>query len=546
MALQLTATNAQDTRSQERGEIKDAEFIIRKDRVLTLPKQPRVFEKTPALPSTQSKGNYTYQVRDFFLDLKPVVTEAKPFQRPFENQRNRLFHNYAKIGYGNYQSPLAELYINSVESDYLNYGVFLKHQGFYQGPVDGKNSAEDYTKIRVDGAFFQESNEFFGKMGYDRDKYNFYGYTPIPGLEVFPDDIAQVFHTVYGNVGLRKIDKDELLDYEASLSLRLFNDNYLAREHEVGVKARLGLKANDDRLRGGIDAEAFISSPSDSTYSDINRNYAKIFPNVAYVNEDFNIKAGANIVMENDVIAGKSSNFHVFPNIAGAYRLSESFGVYAEYKGDVLRKTYYDFVMENPFLGPSPALRNSVQKFQIDAGIQGSLNEALTYKTGIKFGEFNQMHFYGNHFSDSTRFQLIYDDVTQVLNYHLSLGWQYEHWYKLQASANYFHYELSNVGSPWHRPEWEIKLENRFMAGEKWLLSANANLLGGLQALNLQSGERTDLKTIVDLSARADYSITPRFSVFVEGNNLLNQNYERYWNYRVRGIQGIGGLSFKF
>src|SRR5690606_18064374 len=209
---------------------------------------------------------------------------------------------------------------------------------------------------------------------------------PIPGLEVFPDDIAQVFHTVYGNVGLRKIDKDELLDYEASLSLRLFNDNYLAREHEVGVKARLGLKANDDRLRGGIDAEAFISSPSDSTYSDINRNYAKIFPNVAYVNEDFNIKAGANIVMENDVIAGKSSNFHVFPNIAGAYRLSESFGVYAEYKGDVLRKTYYDFVMENPFLGPSPALRNSVQKFQIDAGIQGSLNEALTYKTGIKFG----------------------------------------------------------------------------------------------------------------------------------------------------------------
>src|SRR5690554_6737871 len=122
--IQTSVANAQDTQAQERGEIKDAEFIIRKDRVLTLPKQPRVFERTPVLPSTQSKGSYTYQVRDFFLDLKPLITEAKPAQRSFQSKRNRLFHNYAKIGYGNYQSPLAELYVNNVESDYLNYGVF--------------------------------------------------------------------------------------------------------------------------------------------------------------------------------------------------------------------------------------------------------------------------------------------------------------------------------------------------------------------------------------------------------------------------------------
>ena len=544
--IQISAAFAQDTQARERGEIKDAEFIIRKGRVLTLPKQPRVFERTPTLPNTQSKGSYSYDVKNFFLDLQPVVTDTQPFVKNFPDPRGMLYHNYAKVGYGNYQSPLAELYINSIESDYLNFGVFLKHQGFYVGPVDGKNSAEDHTNIRLDASYFQEDIEFFGKLGYDRDKHHFYGYRTIPGIETQAEGISQIFNTIYGSVGLRRISRQEMFNYQASLSLRLFNDNYFAREHEAGIKASLGIKADDDRLRGGVEAQVFISSPSDSLYSDINRNYAKIFPYVEYTNEDFKVRAGANLVLENDELVNKSSNFHVFPSLFASYHLSESFGIYAEYEGDVIRKTYYDFAMENPFLGPSAQLLNTVQNFQADAGVTGAINDQLTYKAGIKFGEFSNMHFYGNHVSDSAKFQLIYDGITQLLNYHVGIGWKYENWYRLQASANYYHYKLSDISSPWHKPEWEIGLDNSFMPGEKWLVTANANLLGGIQVLNLQSSETATLSPIIDLSARADYSITPRFSVFAEGNNLLNQKNERYWNYRVRGIQGIAGLSFKF
>lgn len=535
---------AQDTQPRERGEVKDAEFIIRKDRVLTLPKQPRVFEKTPPLPSTQSKGSYTYEVRNFFLDLKPTVTDTPPFQRNFTSNRGHLYHSYVKAGYGNYQSPLAELYINNVENDFLNYGLFLKHQGFYEGPVDGKNSAEDHTNIRLDGSYFQDDIEFFGKLGYDRDKHHFYGYRP--GLEVSRDTIGQIFNTIYGNVGLRRIDRDALIHYEASLGLRLFNDNYSSREHEVGLNAKLGIKANDERWRGGLDIQGSISSPSDTTYANINRNYGRLYPYVQFSDEQFKVRAGANLVVENDGLPDMSTNFHVFPNISASYHLSESFGIYAELEGNVIRKTYYDFVMENPFLGPSAELKNTVQKFQVDAGVKGAINDELTYNTGIRYGDYQNMHFYSNHVADSTRFQLIYDSGTKVLNYHVSVGWKYEDWYKLQASGNYYHYELSDISSPWHRPEWALGVENYFMPGEQWFITANLNLLGGIQALNLQSAESTTMNPIIDLAAKVDYAVTPRLSVFVEGNNLLNQKNERHWNYRSRGIQGIGGLTFKF
>lgn len=535
---------AQDTQPRERGEVKDAEFIIRKDRVLTLPKQPRVFERTPPLPSTQSKGSYSYEVKNFFLDAKPAVTDTEAFQKNFGSNRGMLYHSYVKAGYGNYQSPLGELYINNVESDFLNYGVFLKHQGFYEGPVDGKNSAEDHTSVRLDGSYFQEDIEFFGKLGYDRDKHHFYGYHP--SLEVARDTISQILNTIYGNVGLRRIDREAMFYYEASLGLRLLNDNYSAREHEASLSAKFGIKANDERWRGGLGIQGFVSSPSDITYSGINRNYGKLSPYVQFADEQFKIKAGANLVVDNDGLPEMSTNFHVFPSIAASYHLSESFGIYAEYEGDVLRKTYYDFVMENPFLGPSAELKNTVQNFQVDAGVKGAINDELSYKTGVRYGNYENMHFYGNHVADSARFQLIYDSGTKVLNYHVSVGWKYEDWYKLQASGNYYHYELSDISSPWHRPEWTLGVENYIMPNDKWFITANLNLLGGIQALNLQSAETTTLNPVMDLAAKVDYAFTPRFSVFVEGNNLLNQKNERYWNYRVRGIQGIGGLTFKF
>src|SRR5690606_19730068 len=197
----------------------------------------------------------------------------------------------------------------------------------------------------------------------------------------------------------------------------------IAREHEVGVKALVGLGPIEGKFRGGIEAQAFISSPSDSTYSDINRQFLKLHPYVGYTQDNFRIKAGINMVIENDVIPNKSSDFYIFPSLSASYHVSESFGLYATFEGDVLRKTYFDFATENPFLGPSDHLRNTIKKFQLDAGVMGAVNDAVSYKTGIKFGDFGNMHFFGNHERDSTRFQLIYDD-SKVLNYHASLGWK--------------------------------------------------------------------------------------------------------------------------
>ncbi|MDN3670880.1 TonB-dependent receptor [Echinicola jeungdonensis] len=539
----LSPVLGQEKQGNERGEVKDTEFIIRKDRVLTLPKKNKNFEKVPALPQPEGLDKFDYEVRDFFFQLDPSPSKMKPYQKRFESSTGETYHSFVKLGYGNYQSPLAELHLNNLESDYLNYGVYLKHQGFYEGPIDKKNSAEDHTNIRIAANYFMEYFEAFGKIGYDRDKYHFYGYTP--NLEINPEDIGQIFHTLFGRGGIRNIDRMDPFNYEISLGARIFNDDYSAREHQVDLNANAYYQISDN-FKGGLEGQAFLTSPSDETYSDLNRNYLKASPYLEFKNEKFKLLAGANIILENDEIPGKSSSAHLFPRLKANYQLEEEFGLYASFEGDVQRNTYYSFVQENPYLGPSEKLLNTIQDFKATGGIKGNINDAFTYKFAISYGQYDQMHFYGNHENDSTRFQVVYDSTTNVLNYKGGIGYEFDKIYQLNAEVNYYHYSLESLTGAWHRPKWTLDVRNQFTPDARWLIQANAKVMGGINAINFQSDRTSTLNPIIDLQVKADYKLTDQFSLFVEGNNLLHQRNQRFWNYPSRGIQGIGGLTFKF
>lgn len=124
-----------------------------------------------------------------------------------------------------------------------------------------------------------------------------------------------------------------------------------------------------------------------------------------------------------------------------------------------------------------------------------------------------------------------------------------------------YQYELSSQQEAWHRPVWEVRINNQVTPIDRLLLQANLNFMGGVkgrgapivQDLGEIGGvmvpptfEVVNLKTIADLQLKADFKITDRFSIFAEGNNILNGQNTRWMNYPVRGIQLLGGASFKF
>jgi hypothetical protein len=536
------------TFGQQAGEVKDQEFVIRKDRVLTLPKQVRKFERLPVLPTPKSSSAFNYTVRPYFLSLAPEVIKPEVAQKQWPRNQEEMFPGFARIGYGNYSSPIIEGRYNYWEEEDFNIGIKLKHEGFYKGPIDGSNSGENFTNFKADGSLYRDFIQLYGGLEYDRHEFNFYGYNPDnPFLEDFIPS-QNILNTYKISAGIQDIDKMDFLNYDASFLIRGFNDRFMASESEIGVKAVSDFWF-DESLKTTVNMQLSLTNPKDELYADINRNYFKVNPYVSYIKKGIYVKAGVNIIMENDVALNKDSDFYFFPQLDAHYMLSDEIGIYAGFEGDVIRKTYLDFVNENPFLGPSESLLNTVQNYIAKAGVKGTINDELTYEAGISVGKFTNMHFFTNNPSDTLRFNIVYDDDTRVMNYSAKVGWQYDGWYRLIGKANYYYYNTSNLEAAFHRPEWELSLNNNFTFNEKWLVQLNANLMGGIQAFVDYGPEESDLKelpAILDIQLKADYQVSEKVSVFAVGNNLLNRQNQRFLNYPVRGIQGILGVTVRF
>lgn len=548
--------------TQERGAVTDQEFVIRKDRVLTVPVQPRMYEKLPVLPKPTGLNEYNYLVTSYPLNLKPLELKAEPSQKVYSPERLDLYQGYIKAGYGNFASPLLEARYMGTEITDFNYSLQLNHQSFGKGPVLAEESKEAHTNLGFDGSYFTDLVEVFGGLSWNQDSYQFYGLDP----NYLTDEAGQfkgfdgnVLHAVEAKAGIRELEKVGPISYEAQLSFRNFTDSYMVKENQFGAEGSLTFRPTED-WAGKVGLSYFSTSPEDVNYS-LKRTYFAVRPTISYKYEAFNFTAGLNLVSENDSLEDKSSNFHVFPVLKANYQFAEEFGFFAEFSGDVQRNTYYSFVSENPYLGPSDQLLNTVQNYKVEGGIEGQFGGAFSYRGAINMSRYNQMHFFVNNYTnnlvttDSARFSLVYDDKTTVFNINAELGYKFSDMYSLNSRLDLYQYDLSTQAEAWSRPVWELRVNNQFTPFQRLIVQANLNLMGGIKARGHDLSdivgftgpyEVVKLKTIADLQLKADYGITDRISVFAEGNNLLNGQNMRWLNYPTRGIQFIGGASFKF
>ncbi|AMQ56868.1 hypothetical protein [Algoriphagus sanaruensis] len=545
--------------TQKQGEVTDQEFVIRKDRVLTVPTQPRAFEKLPVLPQPKGIENFSYTLTPFFLNIPALQLHPTALDKQYRKERVELYPGFIRAGYGNFASPLLEARYMSISPEPLNFALQLKHQSFGKGPVEvlGAQSPEAHTLFGGDVSYFLNKSEVFGGLSWGQDKYSFYGIDP---NFTIPDNVDFIGPIIANNIlnnlqvkaGIRDIEKTGPVSYEGQLSFRAFKDSYLARENEVGAKADLRFRTESD-WSGNLGLAFYHTNPEDETYQKT-RNYLTIRPRINYKYEAFQFSAGLNLVSENDSIPGKESDFKIFPVLKANYQFADEFGFFAELSGDVQRNTYFTFVNENPFLGPSSQLLNTTQNFKLAGGIEGQVQESIHYRAGIDISRYNNLHFFVNSITDSARFEIVYDEKSTVVNLNAELGFRFSEKYSMSSRLDLFQYDLSTQEEAWHRPVWALSINNQVKPFERLLLQANLNFMGGLKAKDYQFEslsipppfETVNLKAIADIQLKMDFKITDRISVFAEGNNLTNGKNMRWLNYPVRGVQLIGGASFKF
>jgi len=484
--------------------------------------------------------------------LSPVFVEINPG----ETYRR----NYLRAGFGNYMTPYAELFTNSLQSDEFALGFHARHLSSTGQIEDYATSAYSQNEASLYGKRYLKDKVLSAKLEYDRDVVHYYGFEPenYAGLDLSDDDLKQCFSLIGANIGLESnYKRGKKMNYAGLLDFYYLNDLYETNEMMVALDLNLNSKneyfAFVEKQELGIDLAVDYYNNKDSIQSQ-GTTIAKLKP---YINLDFEY-LNLFIGVEGALASDSSSKFYVYPEVRASYQVIPDYlRFYVSVTGGLHRNSYREITSINPWVNPIFPLGNTNTKFNIKGGLTGMFSQVIDYNFSVSYADVDNMLFFVNDFLSpynpetsinlANKFTGVYDQV-KITAVNLELGYRQSEQLQVLFTADYRNFKMTNEEKPWQTPAFIAKASAKYRLNRNISLTAdlfyNSCIYARTYDKNLQAVKKRS--GFVDVNLGGEYMFTDRISVFVQLNNVAAVKYFRWYNYPSQRINVMGGLTFSF
>ncbi len=522
-------------------------------------------KETPDLNDSISTTKKDVKYSIFSVPVASTFTPAKGKATTVERTKPiKVYDNYATLGFGNYTTILGELYSNFEISRSDNVGLFFRHNSS-QGQIKDVKLDNKFYDTNLDLSYTSRQSNATYRLdaGVEHQIYNWYGLPK--GSESWTDEFINQIdpqQTYFSGYIGGKIDLKDSFFERAALNVRYLGDAFSSSEIHAKFKPEFSFPLEGVNIK--IDADL------DYLGGNFNRNYtnsgsidysifnAGLIPSMSFETEDLTLSIGVAGYLSLDS-ENSETNFFMYPKINASYRLvDELLILYAGVDGGLEQNSFYNLKEQNPFISPTLALSPTSHLYDGFAGIKGKITNSVGYNLKASYGkDENRALFQLNAnnvflseykgYEHGNSFNVVYDDIN-TLGVFGELQVEVTDMVSIGFNANYFNYSTDRQSQAWNLPNIKASLFSNFNITEE--------LYGGVSIFYV--GERKDVKhafnsfTEVTLDAYVDanihigYRVSDRLSVFAKGSNLFSDNYEKWTNYPVQGIQGLVGVTYKF
>lgn len=539
-------------------------------------------KETPNIEDSETtqKEEVKYQIFSFPVASTFVPAKGKAAAVDKAKQE-KLYQNYLTLGFGNYKTALGELFVTHELDKYQYAGGMFRHQSS-QGGIDGAALDDAFGETSIQALYGYNRNEtsFKVDLGYKNEAYNWYGlplenpnYNPINASGVNPKHQYNTF-TVGSELAISKSFFDKL-----NFNYVGFSDNYGSKENRFIIRPAFNLELGDTSVKTKLGVDYMNSSfetiynlqtPDPAVATNIKKSNLIFSANPSFMilKDDLSVEVGAEVAyfsrmkdVFNGVKTDLDNEFFIFPKVKASYNVvREIMILFAGAEGGLKQNSYRDFVSQNKFLSPTLFLEPTNNQFNIYAGLKGKLMNTLAYnlKAGYDVSE-NVPLFKSNpylsdpseNYSYGNSYAVVYDNVKTLsffaelkadVNKDIALG--------VNVQANSFNTKYQEEA--WNLPTLKAGFTSDFNIGKKWYAGTQLFYVGERfdAYTNYQGFANPDakikLESYFDINAHIGYKYNERLTAFIKGNNLANQNYQRWLNYPVQGAQVILGASYKF
>ncbi len=485
----------------------------------------------------------------------------------------KMYNSYASLGLGNFNNAMADFYTSRALNRDETLDIGLNHNSS-RGDIDGSALDNVYYNTKLDASYAKKGRDLHwgANIGFQHQLYNWYG---IPD-GAFSEDVINSIderQNYYSLDAGARVTMDDSFFKNAEILGRRFWDATDSGENRAVFKTTFEFPVNQEMiaLRTKLD---YVGG--DFTYSNLNTedpsgiNYSHIQfginPNLTILQDDLTLNLGVGLVYGLDT-ENSDGNFYIYPNVTASYRLvDETVIAYGGIQGELRQNSFHDFVGENPFVSPTLDIQPTDEQYNAYVGLKGKLFSNLSYNIKGSYTAENRKplfklnpqnlfrndekgYFYGNSFEvfyDDAKTLGIFGELNLDINRNFSLG----------INAEVYDYDTETDNPAWNLPDMTASLFMDYQIDKKWFMGANLFFVGereDVASVFIQNVLPSDfpatlvtLDSYFDANAHVGYRITDQWSVFVRANNIGNNNYERFANYRVQGFQVLGGVTYKF
>jgi len=550
------------------AQVKKSESELKREVTLYNPYKPTLGDAR--------KKNYLPEIIDT-ARFKPVFSynvSSKPFTPDYtispiksasllSDPLPRLYKSYINVGFGNNNTPMAELSITNLRSKSSAIGFYAKHYS-----SNGKVPLENDQ--RVFAGFMDNDASLFGKKFFSKSSLdisaNFlqrvryaYGYNTEELFNFNKQDIKFNYYDAGGAASFRSLNLDSTdLTYDFGLSYDYFHDTNERTMNRLGFSGTMSKLYKGFNIGSGLQIDHYRLSDS------INLDPKYILNFSPYVRKssgqwDFNI--GVRFAVEKNL--SDSPKAHFYPDFRLGFSIvPEYMRFFAGLEGNLVNNEPLNIIPENPYLVPDGSLfrvPNTSNAVEISAGLKGNNGLGGNYLVSASYSAVKDMLLYsnvvypdtaskverGNHF-------IVLPDDAEVFNIHGEFSGLFSDKMSFNASGDYFHYTLSENDYAWNKPNWDGKFGLFYNLRNKIIASTELTVIGKRKLAVSQSptGWMTLTPTNigepfhVNLSLSAEYRYTKILSFWFKVNNISWDRYYEWAYYPSQMFNFMLGFSY--
>ena len=530
-------------------------------------------KENPAIDEEENAKKESIKYTIFSFPVASTFTPSKGKAEGIEKEQQvHLFKNYATFGGGNYGVLNGELFLNHNlnSADYV--GAILSHFSS-QGGIKGVEVSDNFNETAVDLTFGTNRKNLSLNLdlGYQNQIYNWYG-LPASYDSLTSEERAALLRVAnegqsYNNLYFGgKITFSESVFKVASLKFNHFSDAFGSSENRFYLKPSFELNINDKLIKTNAIVD-YLGGSFKGNYwntNSIQYGYTNfgVVPTFELNEQGWKVNIGAALFYSLDT-KNNNNQLLIYPKINASFNVVDDLMLfYVGAEGNLEQNTYYDFANENPFVSPRLTIAPTDKQYDLFAGLKGKLTNEISYNIrGSYVNERNKALFKSNEYANSTMkegytlgnsFEVVYDDM-KTLSFYGELKADLSEKLSLGINGTFSCYTNNIQKEAWNLPAIKLDSKIDFIISEKWYAGANVFFVGErkeeqsyMTSLVIDPRVVKNLAGYFDVNTHVGFKYSEKLTAFLRANNITNQNYQKWLNYPVQGLQVVLGANYKF